>query len=483
MTAPTVGVALIVRDEAAVIERCLDSFGEQVDQIAVVDTGSRDNTLELVSGWADRHPDVQVVVAEREWDDDFAAARNAADDLLTTDWVSWIDADDELHGAGELRKLAAAAPAGMPGYVMDYDYLQNEAGACVCRLRRERLVRAGAGRWEGRVHEAKPVAGELTLVGPERVEWRHRPDRSAPGASSERNLRILNGWLEDEPDNPRVLVYLGREYATRGDADAAERHFARYFGCEDVHPAEVAQARRHVAVLAMARGDFGAARDHAGEGVKVCPEWPDSYLTLAEIAHHEKEWARAITVASGVLDGGVPETVLIVNPMDYTVQPLTIIASALAGLGRWADAAETAARGLEVDPARPELAQGRTVWASLAERDRLAHNAVDLVQACVAHDEQFAGLGLLDSMPWMIADHPRVVAARRDLRQRVAWALPGGDYRAHYETGGSKPEDAVADGDLDRVCESVSRCGFLLGGLADQAGVELKQAEREGVAA
>jgi hypothetical protein len=36
------------------------------------------------------------------------------------------------------------------------------------------------------------------------------PPQAAEQASSERNVRILR-WLKDEPDNPRVLAYLGTE--------------------------------------------------------------------------------------------------------------------------------------------------------------------------------------------------------------------------------------------------------------------------------
>ncbi|MFZ5899682.1 MAG: glycosyltransferase, partial [Bacillota bacterium] len=38
---------MIVRDEEAYLERCLNSVKDQVDEIVIVDTGSRDRTLEL----------------------------------------------------------------------------------------------------------------------------------------------------------------------------------------------------------------------------------------------------------------------------------------------------------------------------------------------------------------------------------------------------------------------------------------------------
>ena len=63
--------ALIARDEERVIDDCLASVQGHVDEIVVVDTGSRDTTPEIVRGHGGR-------LLHRAWDDDFAAPRNVA---------------------------------------------------------------------------------------------------------------------------------------------------------------------------------------------------------------------------------------------------------------------------------------------------------------------------------------------------------------------------------------------------------------------
>lgn len=69
-------LAMIVRDEARSIVRCLRSVDAVVDEMVVVDTGSTDATVALarVAGAQVHHID---------WAGDFAAARNAALDLCT----------------------------------------------------------------------------------------------------------------------------------------------------------------------------------------------------------------------------------------------------------------------------------------------------------------------------------------------------------------------------------------------------------------
>ena len=66
-----VSATLIVRNEFAFIEECLSSLVGFVDQIVLVDTGSRDDTLQK----ARRYP---VELHSFPWCDDFSAARNYA---------------------------------------------------------------------------------------------------------------------------------------------------------------------------------------------------------------------------------------------------------------------------------------------------------------------------------------------------------------------------------------------------------------------
>jgi tetratricopeptide (TPR) repeat protein len=60
-----------------------------VDEMVVCDTGSGDNTVTIAAEYGAR-------VVTFDWCDDFAAARNAALDAVTSDWVLVLDADEVL---------------------------------------------------------------------------------------------------------------------------------------------------------------------------------------------------------------------------------------------------------------------------------------------------------------------------------------------------------------------------------------------------
>src|SRR4051812_44803777 len=103
---PTIGLALIARDEEETLPNLLASCNGAFDQVVLVDTGSTDRTVELFELWASaehaRNPDFTHKVGHFEWIDDFAAARNATDELLETEWIAVSDCDDVLIGASFL---------------------------------------------------------------------------------------------------------------------------------------------------------------------------------------------------------------------------------------------------------------------------------------------------------------------------------------------------------------------------------------------
>ena len=67
----TLSLCMIVRDEEAVLARCLQSVRAAVDEMILVDTGSLDGTREIAGGFTEK-------IYDFTWIDDFSAARNYA---------------------------------------------------------------------------------------------------------------------------------------------------------------------------------------------------------------------------------------------------------------------------------------------------------------------------------------------------------------------------------------------------------------------
>lgn len=485
----SVGLAVIARDEEQNLPHLLASIEGAFDRVVLLDTGSIDATVEVFGAWAKQQPNMTYAVGRYEWIDDFADARTVADRLLVygvaspardaiplVEWTCWADCDDEVINAKALRELAAQAPPEIVAIVFGYDYAQHPAtGSCICHLRRERLVRAGASTWEGRVHEAQgfPHGGVIQQVPDEVCHWRHRKQASgvdAALASNDRNLRILLEWVEREPENARVLGYLGKEHAARGEHRVALSFYERYMVCDVEWGEERAQIGRHYACSLMALERFEEAEATALRVLAKAPEWPDTYLTLAECALSHEDHERGLAWARRTMELGAPQTVLIINPLDYTAYPRRLAAAALGNMQRFDEAVELGQQALSANPADEFLQSAWLQWRALAKREHTADTYCLAAEQLVAHDEQLKALILLEQcVPHFAIEHPRVVALRSFVRERLAWADGDAGMVLHYQQGGSKPEDFHDDETSDRIADSLPRVAYLLEGLREQA--------------
>jgi hypothetical protein len=86
----TVTGAMIAKNAAATIGKALQALRPAVDELVVVDTGSDDDTVAIARS-------LGAIVVMHPWQQDFAAARNAALPHCTKDWVLWVDADEYLE--------------------------------------------------------------------------------------------------------------------------------------------------------------------------------------------------------------------------------------------------------------------------------------------------------------------------------------------------------------------------------------------------
>lgn len=84
-----ISVCIITKNEQENIERCLKSLMPYKMEIIVVDTGSTDNTKDIVQRYTDK-------VFDFEWCDDFAAAKNFAISKTSNDYIIMLDSDEYI---------------------------------------------------------------------------------------------------------------------------------------------------------------------------------------------------------------------------------------------------------------------------------------------------------------------------------------------------------------------------------------------------
>lgn len=85
----TISLCMIVKNEEAILARCLDSIKDLAEEIIIVDTGSTDKTKVIAQKYTNK-------IFDFIWNDDFAAARNFAFSKATKDYIYSADADEVI---------------------------------------------------------------------------------------------------------------------------------------------------------------------------------------------------------------------------------------------------------------------------------------------------------------------------------------------------------------------------------------------------
>ena len=260
-------VAMIVKNEATIIDRCLESVKE-ADEIVIVDTGSEDNTVEIAKKYTDK------VFTDYKWNDNFGEARQHAMDKCTGDWILSIDADDWLSkgGISVLRhtierhpnqfcfSIKFIAEKGTSSHKLPYLY-KNCAEV----------------KWNGAVHNYLNVSAVIDSGA--FITFGYSPShKKDPG----RSFRILKKEVAAHPEKPREIFYLAREYRYQKDWVNCLYYCDRYLKFAHWGP-EIADAQlmKARALWHLQRGE--EARDACLQAIKINTNFREAVLFMAEM--------------------------------------------------------------------------------------------------------------------------------------------------------------------------------------------------------
>lgn len=282
---PTIGIAIICKNEEALLSRCLESVKE-ADQIVVCDTGSTDRTIEIARRYTNE------VYLDFIWCDDFAKARNHAKSKIKTDWVLSIDADEYLHDFSEVRRAIELAKTDYIACTMIAE------GGQRLEFKFSRLFKNTPEIfWVQPIHVHLNVGGEGEHVGNIKITFGWSP---AHNLDPDRALRILEKAVADEGNQAgRNLYYLGREYWYKQKYKQAAETLWRYVEISR-WDAEKAEAFLIMSQSYSAMHMDDEARNAVLQAIKINPNFKEAIEWMAGICPPEKamQWKRMARTAN-----------------------------------------------------------------------------------------------------------------------------------------------------------------------------------------
>jgi glycosyltransferase involved in cell wall biosynthesis/tetratricopeptide (TPR) repeat protein len=493
-----IAACLICRNSVGTIEKALETIRPFVDEINVFDTGSTDGTVALLRQLNRKKvttiEDMQgnkakvalapirvkvgkkVPLAADGLLADFSWAREQSFAMASedADWFFWLDDDDLIIGAEHLRPMAMQAHQALDGFVMFYDYARDpQTGTNVCALWRERLLRRKSPDewgWRNAVHEVwipheeTGLAPNYMMVPAHQIRFIH--DRPEGRYANTRNLAILTGVVAEaeakgeEPD-PRTLAYMGTELMAQGRFDEAIPWLNRYLE----HPGAVVGDERsqtyHKLATCMRALNQPAAAIHVEQSaLKERDDWAENAVGLCEAFAEMGEWKRCEKWARDALAMGQPQSMLILNPLEFTLIPRLRLAQALCEQRRFDEAAPLVSEAAQIMPQHPMVLETATRVERDGHRERIVQAVLTLRETLVRWDENWKAHELLQQVPYIVGDDPRIVAAQAMQTENVMHALEPAEYTRWYED--EPKEMGCPDEFVEATGDRYERAGFLL---------------------
>lgn len=347
---------MIVKDEAALIERCLLSVRPFIDSWVIVDTGSTDDTKEIIRRVLEGIPGVLL---DRPWVN-FGANRSEAVEFAQTyvshydlsgqrtlinkeyknsgllhnnvapDFIMFMDADDQLINSEHFNPLRLAK--GMSHFVKIVLGTTEYSRMLI-------VPNTTKWRWEGVVHEypVPDVAVEKAegLVSNLTVKAGVEGARSRDPLKYQKDAALLRAELDKDPHNTRNQFYLAQSlHHAQQYAEAIPEYLIR--SCMGGFEEEAWYAKWQAGVCAMKLNQDAPTIEHLKDAIKRRPQRAEPALDLARFLRvRYSDFASAYAYASLAASTEYPkEDQLFIDQSVYEWQSKDEKAIAAFWLGR-----------------------------------------------------------------------------------------------------------------------------------------------------
>lgn len=268
----------------------------EADLLAVADTGSTDQTVEVLTSEGVKVE--QVAISPWRFDH----ARNAALDLLPddVDYCIALDLDEQLQ-PGWRAELEQAHVEGWTRPRYRYTWSWNPDGTPGLVYGGDK-IHPRAGRWKHPVHEVF-APDEPETQGWTGLEIHHHPD---PTKSRGSYLPLLALSVAEDPDDDRNAFYYARELLFAGQTVEAAREFKRHLAL----PRAVWEPERAASMRYLARCEPDWAERWLLRAAAEASAYREPWVALANHYYNLNDWPSCYAAALRAL-------AIVERPLEY----------------------------------------------------------------------------------------------------------------------------------------------------------------------
>ena len=248
-TTPKLCLNMIVKNESRIIKRLLESVSPVIDAFCICDTGSTDDTVQIIESYFKSKNIPGKVIKEpfQNFEYNRSFALKACDEFTDIDYILLMDADMILWMNEKIT------PDNFKKLLTGHDSFFIFQGSDAMYYKNTRIVRNRAGfSYKGVTHEYVEVpsaAAKQSMLIKDLVFIRDIGDGGSKSDKFGRDVRLLKDGLAKEPDNVRYMFYLGNSLKdmasthtdqTRSALFQMDHHRAELSKLYDGHPNQTA---------------------------------------------------------------------------------------------------------------------------------------------------------------------------------------------------------------------------------------------------
>ncbi len=301
----TIALVMIVKNEEKILEKCVESVKNIVNEFIICDTGSTDSTPEIIKKYGEPHPLVFT---------NYVDTKNEALKLATSDYILLMDADEILISGSDVLK----EHAGGGTECVNAKIIEETVNGISNTYFRARLWKNN-GKWSFQgpnVHET--LVGEGYVINDHRILVKHDHTHRTRESYLERfteYVKILEDYLKKHPNDARTTFYLGRTNKDLGNWLDAIMYYRQYLDLNTTFLNERWQAAIDIGYSWKSQGEYDQCLEACDLAEKIDSRRAETFVLKGEIFFALQNWDEAIVWYEKAASLPIPTDVLLfMNP-------------------------------------------------------------------------------------------------------------------------------------------------------------------------
>jgi glycosyltransferase involved in cell wall biosynthesis len=265
---------MIVRDEELYLEDCLKSVENIVDEIIIVDTGSKDNTKSIAEKFNSK-------LYNFKWVNDFSKARNESIKYASGKWILYLDADErlELQNKHSFIELLKNAPddIGAINCIVESKTQKFNSSVELQKGVYPRIFRNYGYpkiRFEGIIHEQisnslKELNKSVMISDIKILHLGYAKDLETLKSKAERNYRLLLEAIQKNPNDAYSFFQLGQTLIHLNNFEDAEFYIMKSLEIGKLSQALMSSAYNLLAQLKGRKRLYKEALEYAEKSIEI----------------------------------------------------------------------------------------------------------------------------------------------------------------------------------------------------------------------